>query len=492
MTALQRLTRAALHPLDAASLAFFRIAFGLLMCGDAIRKLALGRVGSDFLEPRLLFKYVGFEWVQLWPGNGIYIHFIVMAACGLMIAIGFLTRFFALLFALLFSYAFLLDQMHYLNHYYLIILVSFILVVIPTNRVLSVDAGRKGRRETVPAWCLWLLRLQIAIPYVYGGIAKLETDWLSGVPMYIWLAEGPPFGAKLASIAWMPRLLAWSGTIFDLLVVPAIFWKRTRLFAFIAAIAFHAFNHALFKIGVFPFLMLGATTIFFSPSWPRRVRFLAKRLGIAQEPEEGRGSSVHAAAGDGIKREEPEEGRGFVRLTLAAVALYALLQLILPFREYLYPGNSDWTEEGHCFAWKMKLRSKVAKALLVIKNPRTGELGTVEPDRFFRLGDARRMAQRPDFILQFAHYMKDEFRKRGGDEIEIYGRSLVSLNGRLPADMIDQAVDLSKVEMSLRHAPWILPLTEPRPTVEDLQAREPLHERSSDSLGAQGSTPPAQ
>ena len=36
------------------------------------------------------FPYYGFEWVSLWPENGMYIHFAVIAVLALFVAIGFL------------------------------------------------------------------------------------------------------------------------------------------------------------------------------------------------------------------------------------------------------------------------------------------------------------------------------------------------------------------------------------------------------------------
>src|SRR5690606_37688996 len=64
--------------------------------------------------------------------------------------------------------------------------------------------------------------------------------------------------------------LSYGGLIFDLAVVPVLLWRLTRPFAFAAAVAFHLTNSQLFHIDIFPWLAIGATTIFFAPDWPIR------------------------------------------------------------------------------------------------------------------------------------------------------------------------------------------------------------------------------
>ncbi len=50
-----------------------------------------------------------------------------------------------------------------------------------------------------------------------------------------------------------------------------LLWRRTRLVAWVAVVAFHVATWLLFPIGVFPWLMIGVTTIFFEPDWPERI-----------------------------------------------------------------------------------------------------------------------------------------------------------------------------------------------------------------------------
>src|SRR5918997_832685 len=118
---------------------------------------------------------------------------------------------------------------------------------------------------------------QMGIVYFYGGLAKLNGDWLAGEPMRTFLRSNTDFPVigSLFTDERMVYLFSYGGLLLDLLVVPFLLWRRTRLVAFAFAVAFHFTNSHLFNIGIFPWLAIAATTLFFSPSWPRRfVAFL--------------------------------------------------------------------------------------------------------------------------------------------------------------------------------------------------------------------------
>ena len=69
-----------------------------------------------------------------------------------------------------------------------------------------------------------------------------------------------------------------------------------------------------------------------------------------------------------------------------------------------------------------------------------------------------RMSGHPDLILEFSHFLADEFRQAGQSEIEIRALTLVALNGREPQMLIDPNVDLAAEQRSWRAKRWILPL----------------------------------
>lgn len=158
----------------------------------------------------------------------------------------------------------------------------------------------------------------------------------------------------------------------------------------------------------------------------------------------------------------PAAGRT-AKLALAGfIIIWFGFQILFPFRYLLYPGNPSWTEEGHRFAWMMKLRDKRANAVFMVRDPATGDQWEVVPHDLLLRHQAIKVASRPDMILQYAHYIeRHAVEQRGIADVEVRAHVCASLNGRPPALLIDPTRDLTKIERNLRHADWILPLDQP-------------------------------
>ena len=142
------------------------------------------------------------------------------------------------------------------------------------------------------------------------------------------------------------------------------------------------------------------------------------------------------------------------------MAVYLAVQLIFPLRHYLYPGDVSWTEEGHNFSWHMKLRTKSGEAVFTVTHP-GGQTWTIKPEDYLKSHQVMKMTTKPELILHFAHYIAEEKRREGYDNVEVRARVMVSLNGRHPQLLIDPQVDLTKEQVSLLPASWIVPLTTP-------------------------------
>lgn len=459
---LQRLCGALFKPVDIAFLVYFRIAFGGLMLWEVYRFFTHNWISRYYIEPVINFTYYGFSWIRPWPGWGMYVHFAILAVAAAFILIGFCYRFAAAVFFLGFSYVFLLEHARYLNHFYLVCLISFLLIFLPANRAVSIDAllSPQLRSQTVPAWTLWLLRAQVGIAYFFGGIAKLNSDWLvGGEPMRIWLspfAKLPVFGPLVQSERVVYSFV-YGGLLLDLLIVPLLLWRRTRPFAFVAAIAFNLMNAVIFSIGIFPWFMLAASLIFFPPNLLRRLVQAIKSTGHsglepAPKTEETAAApeSEVETCGQVSSRQKP---------TIWLLAAYLGVQVILPLRHYTYPGNVSWTEEGHNFSWHMKLRTKSGNSIFSVVHPQTGQTWTVDPARYLPPWQLVKMTTKPDLIVQFAHHLAEEKRREGYDGVEVRARVMASLNGRKQQLMIDPTVDLAKEQVTLLPARWILPLT---------------------------------
>jgi hypothetical protein len=213
----------------------------------------------------------------------------------------------------------------------------------------------------------------------------------------------------------------------------------------------------IFDIGIFPWLMLGALLIFFPPDLVRRFAraFMspgepfgdAKQTSVTPKTIAEPGSCATLTASQ--------------KLVAGLVAAYLAVQILLPLRHYLYPGNVSWTEEGHNFAWHMKLRTKVGEAVFTVTHPRSGQTWTIKPEDYLKSHQLMKMITKPDLIVLFSHYLAEEKQREGYDDVEVRARVMVSLNGRQPQLLIDPNVDLTKERVSLLPARWIVPLTTP-------------------------------
>ncbi len=439
-------------PVDIAVLAYFRIVFGAIMLWEVWRYFDRGWIPRYWIDPVLNFTYYGFKWVRPWPGNGMYLHFIALGILSMLIMLGWHYRISTILFFLGFTYMFLLEQARYLNHFYLICLISLLLIFVPAHRHWSVDAWRRSEWATrlAPAWTLWLLQTQLGIAYFFGGVAKLNGDWLRGEPMRMWMARRTDFPliGHWFTEEWMVYLFSYGGLLLDLLIVPLLIWRRTRLLAFAAAVMFHLMNARLFTIGIFPWFMIAATAIFFAPDWPHRLirRWQTPASSALNERD----------AGTAPTHLQPRR-----TVTLVLLGLYLAVQIVLPLRHFAYPGDVNWTEEGHRFAWHMKLRSKQARAEFIVTDPTRNISWYIDPHDYLPRWQERKMVTRPDMILQFSHYLAHELRDQGYEQVEVRAYVEASLNGRKYQLLIDPEVDLAAERRTLWPAPWIVPLTEP-------------------------------
>lgn len=436
------------RPVDGAILAYFRIAFGGCLLYWAVSTLTSGWAVRYYVEPVMNFTYPGFEWVKPLPATGVVLEFLLLAAAAALVMVGLFYRTAAFVLAVGFTHIFLSDRAWYLNHNYLLCLVAWLMVLLPANRNASLDALQRsgeGRpfQPTVPAWTLWLLRFQVGLPYLFGGIAKLDSDWLQGQPVRAFLASkvdlpwlGPMLGHEAA--VWF---IAYGGLLFDLLIVPALLWRRTRAYAFAASVLFHLTNCVLFHIGVFPWFMIVATLVFFEPDWPRRL-LTGKTLPhfVNQTPNVA------------------SRGR---RLLVSSLVCYGLFHVLVPLRFLAYGENPNWTERGHMFSWHMMLRAKTVGVRLIATDPLTGKTGAVDLRRYVTAPQLIRVGRDPDMILQLARAVAADLRQKGYPDIEIRALVLTSLNGRKPQLFFDPSVDLAALPDDTNPHDLVMALIEP-------------------------------
>ncbi|MEX0822502.1 MAG: HTTM domain-containing protein, partial [Rhodothermales bacterium] len=429
-----------------APLAVFRALFGAVMLASIVRFAAKGWIGELYVEPTYFFSYYGFEWVAA-PGEaGMYALFLVMAVAAAGIMLGRHYRMAAVVFFLTFTYVELIDKTNYLNHYYFVSIISFLLIWVPANRRFSLDVRKRPelKVDTVPAWTVNIFKLQLGLVYFFAGLAKLHPEWLlDAMPLALWLpahAHLPIVGGLLEE-PLTAYALSWAGAAYDLTIVFFLMWSRTRVAAYAAVVVFHLTTALLFQIGMFPYIMILCTLIFFPAAFHERV------IGWMQ--------------GGGTSNASPVPYR-MTRLASSALAtlmvLHFTLQILLPLRAFTYPGELFWTEEGYRFSWRVMLMEKAGHAVFKVRDPATDRQWEVANWEHLTRTQEKMMSTQPDMILQFAHYLEDHYREQGLSDVAVTAEAHVTLNGRRSRLLVDPAVDLTEIEAGLRHKTWILPL----------------------------------
>ena len=464
-----------LAPVDNSSIVTFRVFFGLLMFWEVNRYFQKGWIDAFYVDPPFNFTYHGFGWVQPWPGWGMQAHFLALGILAVCITVGFYYRIAAPLFFLGFTYVFLLEKAHYLNHLYLACLISFLMIFVPAHKAFSVDAHRNPgiRSTTAPTWALVLLATQVGIVYFYGGLAKLNWDWLHGEPMRIWMAEETQFPilGRWFTDEWMVYLVSYGGLLFDLLIVPALLWRRTRWFAVAALVLFHRFNAEMFSIGIFPMFATLSVVLFLPPDLPRNIGNKLRGTKPAK-PARGKARHQHPGDGDTAGRIPFSERARVQQVTVILVLAYLGIQLLIPFRHWLYPGNTAWTDQGDRFAWRMMLVSKRGDISFEVYHPQSGQTWEVNPDDYLTGPQVSLMKSQPDMILQFSHYLADVWAEDGYDNVEVRAISSISLNGRDPYPIVDPTVNLAAEELTPFNADWITSIEELEREAEQTSSAE--------------------
>lgn len=434
----------------AVSLAFFRFVFGLMLAGGMIRFLLKGWVEDLYIAPTYYFKFYGFEFVQVLPPWAMYASFIVLTVAALMVAFGYRYKLAITVFFFLFTYVEMIDKTTYLNHYYFVSLVTFLMIWLPMDARYSVDAKRcpaRGR-NTVPNWMLLALMLQIGFVYFFGGIAKLKADWLlDAQPLRIWLSANSSFPVlgPLLDQVWVAYALSWGAMIFDLTILFVLLAPKLRPYGYAVLLVFHFFTSQFFLIGMFPYIMSTATLVFFSARFHESVmRWVVARLAWMREVALPRAAIVRAR-----------------RPVLAyGLTVFLGVQVLLPFRHLLYPNDVTWSEEAFRFSWNIMLIEKTGHVEFVVKNVATGATWREYPSEHLTRLQEKMMSTQPDMIVEFAQHLKEKFAQQGIKQVAIYADAHVALNGRPSRRFIDPTVDLTTVSDGFAPRSWVLPFDE--------------------------------
>lgn len=497
--------RRVLAPTSILPLVVFRVGFGLLMFASTLRFILKGWVQEIYLDPSFHFTYYGFSWVRPLPGAWMQAVCWLVAALSLCIALGFCYRASIIAFFVLFTYTELIDKAYYLNHYYFISVMSFLMIFLPLHRRLSLDTWLHPtwHLDEVPAWTVWAVRLQMGLVYFFAGLAKLQPDWLlHAMPLKIWLSANAsfPLVGRYFDYSGVAFLMSWGGAFYDLTIPFWLLYRKTRPFAYIAVIFFHVMTAKLFQIGMFPWIMMACSLIFITASdyqaiyrgWQKMVqRFPLKNIDLRPwffdpqatpelpvmqtqpyapfslsvspfyhrqpAPLQTAPTAAHSTATSENNSRQNTVAYRFPKPLALLLIIYFAFQILFPLRHWLYSGDFLWTEQGFRFAWQVMIAEKTGHATFIVRDPATRRQWEVFPAAYLTRHQEKQMSFQPDMILEFAHYLESRFRDDGYPDVEVRAEVYVSINGQLSRLLIDPTVDLTQQQNTWRPKSWILP-----------------------------------
>jgi hypothetical protein len=432
-----------------APLAVLRIAFGVIMLFSTVRFVLKGWVSAYYIKPTFHFTFYGFDWLKPLGATGMYLLFALLALSAIMITIGLFYRAAAITYFLCFTYVELIDKTTYLNHYYFISVMAFLMLWVPANRYFSLDVLRKpGILVThVPGWTINIFKLQLLLVYFFAGVSKLNYDWLiAAMPLRIWLPANsnlPVIGGLLTHL-WIAYVFSWFGALFDLFIGFLLLNAKTRKSAYLLVIIFHIVTGWFFKIGMFPYIMIFVTVIFFSEKTHLKIIQFLSRLRLRSVVEKEIPKKYHLSI-------------ALKRIVYIILILHFTVQLLLPLRFLLYPGKLYWTEEGYRFSWRVMLMEKGGTVFFHVKDPLNGKKTEVINSQYLTDFQQAQMSTQPDMILQYAHFLASEYQKRGIKNPIVTAESYVTLNGSGSRLYIDSTVNLANEQENLEHKKWVIP-----------------------------------
>ena len=434
-------------PTSIAPLGVFRIIFGFMMCGSAIRFWSNGWIDSFFLKPKHFFHYYGFSWIKPLGEIGMYLVFSLLILSSFLIAIGLFYRLSSLVYFFLFTYVELIDASYYLNHYYFVSLIAFLMCFLPAHRTISIDVWKRPNIELqkIPSWMILLLKFQLAVVYFFAGIAKINPDWLfDAMPMSIWLqAESHwPIIGGLFTQKWVAYLSSWLACFFDITIVLFLSISITRPLAYIILIIFHVLTAMMFPIGMFPWIMILSTLIFFPANFHKKIIHFIHYLFSVNPNRILVNNNL-------ILSSRKNNFYGII------FSIFVLIQLFLPMRYVFYPGDLFWTEQGYRFSWRVMLMEKAGTAFFYVTDPKTGQKGEVDNNQFLTLTQEKMMATQPDFILQYAQIIKHEVQSRGLENPIINAEVFVTLNGSRSKLFFDPKLNLLEIQDGFENKNWL-------------------------------------
>ncbi len=396
-------------------LGVFRMVVGAALLWEALYFYKLDFIENFLLAPEVHFPFRFTAWLPIFPKSLLEIMLLGMVVSALLIILGVFTRIASILYACCFGYFFLVDKSIYNNHLYLLLLLLFLFSIIPVPKFSLLNSSRKKSLR----WHSLVFQLQIALVYFFGGISKLNPDWLYlQQPVRIILEKKAlETGAMILNTDFLVYLLTYGGILVDLLLPFLLFHRKTWKIGLGIGLIFNSSNAILFDdINIFPYLMMGALVLFI----PEKSLSTPKNLSVPKR----------------------------ARTSIIIILLFFSLQLVLPLRHFLYKGRTDWTMNGQYFSWRMKIQHKHVKELsFKLWDNDTKTIYPVDLSTFrLSVDQLQLLGQDPQAAVTFARYLSTTAQHQLNiKNPKVTAEIWVGFNGRKPQLVFPKDLDLMKI-----------------------------------------------
>lgn len=153
----------------------------------------------------------------------------VTAAVSMVLGVG--TRAAAIAYSLSTTTVLLWDQQTYSSHQVIVVLLVAYLAFARSDTALSI-VRRSGPRPDIPWWPQLLMMTQLTALYLFAGLSKINSEFLSGDPLSEWVRFSLP--------GWVFQPMAVGTVVTEVLVLAVGLWiPRFRVVAAAVGVGLH-------------------------------------------------------------------------------------------------------------------------------------------------------------------------------------------------------------------------------------------------------------
>ncbi len=414
------------EPVPNITIVLFRIIFASILLIQTYYFISTNFIDNNIIKPLITFPFInGLDPTS--KQNLIVIGYIMLISNFGMLY-NKISRICTFIFLCCFTYFWLLDKGYFNNHYYFISLICFLLC-------LSDQSASFSKNIYTPRVYIFSLQVIVFIVYFIAGINKLNPYWLFDFqPMtHILEIKSEITNNSIFKNQSIIFLASYFGLFFDLFIGFLLFFKKSRIIAFILALVFHLGNYYLFRdvgeIGVFPFLMISTLVLFFEPKKINQI------------------FQLHT---------EPQTILKKHLFFNKFIVLFLIIQIILPFRHIFFHGNVDYNGVGQRFSWRMKIMYKESEFQYFIINKMTNEKYAVDVSTMLTSKQYNNLKYFPDLIVPLAKRIKLEADEKFGiKNAKITCEYKTRFMGKNEQLLFSPELDLSKIKRNTLTNKWL-------------------------------------